>query len=217
MAISFLQGSKAFGHQIFPNKIPTVIQLQEWIEDAWDQGVNNYARSQVGTLKGTRKWIGTAEVSFHIFDMETMADFQACTLFEHFGIPFDGFNGYDEKPDEHARPSRMAHEVLLDKIEDYFCDDDEEEAKIHRTHKPPLYLQHYLHSLTVVGMEWRTDGSRNLLVFDPLFRTPEGMSRLLEKRLNPSTISDRLAYDVMRIYRRKAQYLAKYDGFETCL
>ena len=63
MAISFLQGSKAPGHQIFSNKIPTVIQLQEWIEDAWDQGINDYARMQVGKLKGTRKWIGTAEVS----------------------------------------------------------------------------------------------------------------------------------------------------------
>ena len=66
MAISFLQGSKALGHQIFPNKIPTVIQLQEWIEDAWDRGINDYARTEVGKLKGTRKWIGTSEVSFHI-------------------------------------------------------------------------------------------------------------------------------------------------------
>jgi hypothetical protein len=64
MAISFLQGSKSFGHQIFPNKIPTVIQLQEWIEDAWDRGINDYARNQFGKLKGTRKWIGTTEVGF---------------------------------------------------------------------------------------------------------------------------------------------------------
>lgn len=114
----------------------------------------------------------------------------------------------------------MAHEVLLDKIEDYFYDDDEEdedEAKIHRTCKPPLFLQHDVHSLTVVGIEWRTDGTSNLLVFDPLFRTPDGMFRLLEKRLSPSTMSSRHVYDVMRIYRRKSKYLAKYDSFETCL
>ena len=110
----------------------------------------------------------------------------------------------------------MAHEVLLDKIEDYFWDDDEEEVKIHRTYKPPLFLQNRLHSLTVIGMEWRDDGTRNLLVFDPLFRTPDGMSRLLEKRMSPSTMGSRLVYDVMRIYRRNAQYLAKYDSFETC-
>jgi hypothetical protein len=63
MAISYLQGSKAPGNQIFPDRIPTVIQLQEWIENAWDDGINDYARSQVGKLKGTRKWIGTTEVS----------------------------------------------------------------------------------------------------------------------------------------------------------
>jgi len=63
MAISFLQGSKALGHQLFPDKIPTVIQLQEWIEDAWDRGINDYARVEIGKLEGTRKWIGTMEVS----------------------------------------------------------------------------------------------------------------------------------------------------------
>src|SRR5947207_3285646 len=98
---------------------------------------------------------------FHTIDMKAMADFQACTLFEHCGIPFDIFNGYDEKRDEHTRPSRWAHEVLLDKIEKHFSDDDDDdEAKIHRTYKPPLYLQHELHSLTVVGIEWRDDGTR---------------------------------------------------------
>jgi zinc finger-containing ubiquitin peptidase 1 len=149
--------------------------------------------------------------------MKAMADFQACTLFEHFGIPFDGFNGYDEKNDEHTRPSRLAHDVLLDKIEDYFNDDAQEETKIHQTYKPPLFLQHYLHSLTVVGIEWREDGTRNLIVFDPLFRTPDGMLRLLDKRMSSSSMNGRLLHDVMRIYRRKVQYLAKYDGFETCL
>lgn len=63
MAISYLQGSKASGHQIFPDRVPTVIQLQEWIENAWDEGINDYARVQVGKLKATRKWIGTTEVS----------------------------------------------------------------------------------------------------------------------------------------------------------
>lgn len=63
MAISWLQGSKAPGHQILPDRIPTIIQLQEWIESAWDQGINAHARIQVGKLKGTRKWIGTTEVS----------------------------------------------------------------------------------------------------------------------------------------------------------
>jgi hypothetical protein len=80
-----------------------------------------------------------------------------------------------------------------------------------------LFLQHDLHSLTVVGIEWRNDDTRNLLVFDPLFRTSDGMSRLLEKRMSPSTMSSRLLHDVMRMYRRKSQYLAKYDSFETCL
>jgi len=63
MSISYLQGSKANGHQLFGDRIPTVIQMQDWIERAWDAGINDYARKQVGRLKGTRKWIGTTEVS----------------------------------------------------------------------------------------------------------------------------------------------------------
>ena len=62
MTISYIRGSKATGHQLFPERIPTVIEMQDWIEKAWDEGINDYARKQVGRLRGTRKWIGTTEV-----------------------------------------------------------------------------------------------------------------------------------------------------------
>lgn len=82
-------------------------------------------------------------------------------------------------------------------------------------YKAPLYLQHRTHSLTVVGLERRKDGSRNLLVFDPVFQTPEGMQKLLEKRMSPLNLSDRSIGDVMRVYRRGASHLGKYKEFEV--
>lgn len=44
-------------------EVPTVLQLQEMIEEAWDLGLNAHGRIQTGGIKGTRKFIGTSEVS----------------------------------------------------------------------------------------------------------------------------------------------------------
>lgn len=106
--------------------------------------------------------------------------------------------------------------MLVDKVESYFRDGGSDEpVKVHRTYKSPLYLQHRTHSLTIVGLEHRTDGTRNLLVFDPVYQTPEGMQRLLDKRMNPWSLSDRQIRDVMFIYRRDAAHLGKYKEFEV--
>lgn len=45
-------------------KIP---ELQGMIEHAWDQGINAQARNQTGGIKGTRKHVGTLEVSRRTF------------------------------------------------------------------------------------------------------------------------------------------------------
>jgi len=117
----------------------------------------------------------------------------------------------DDKSD---RIRLYAHEVLLDKVEAYFKDGNEEPHKVRRTYKAPLYLQHRTHSLTIVGLERRTDGSRNIIVFDPMYHTPEGMQRLLDRGIPPSTASDRFIHDVMAFYRRGDLNLHKYEEFE---
>jgi len=84
---------------------------------------------------------------------------------------------------------------------------------VQKTLKPPLYLQQPGHSMTVVGLECHTDGSRHLLVFDPSFGPSPPMRRLAEgsrERLTPGQI-DR----AMKIYRRGAETLGRYQSFEV--
>jgi len=118
----------------------------------------------------------------------------------------------DQRPD---RIRWFAHEIVFDKVEAYFADGSGgSRAKVHRTAKAPLYLQHRTHSLTIVGAERRTDGTRNLLVFDPMYHTPEGMQRLLDRGAVPPAVSERFVRDVLLFYRRADPHLHKYDEFE---
>jgi hypothetical protein len=64
MQVSYLRGAKAEGYDKFPPRTPGILELQDFIEDAWDNGISEVSRAQIGILKGTRKWIGTLEVSF---------------------------------------------------------------------------------------------------------------------------------------------------------
>lgn len=42
---------------------PSVQELQDIIERAWDMGFNSHGRIATGGIRGTRKHIGTSEVS----------------------------------------------------------------------------------------------------------------------------------------------------------
>lgn len=63
MMISFIQATKASGSEYFPGRIPSILLLQDLIEEAWDKGINSAGRIETGGIKGTRKYIGTPEVS----------------------------------------------------------------------------------------------------------------------------------------------------------
>ena len=63
MQISYIQGTRAQGHECFGSQLPGILNLQDMIENAWDKGINNLARLQTGGVRGTRKWIGSPEVS----------------------------------------------------------------------------------------------------------------------------------------------------------
>ena len=67
MLISYLQalGMDVFSDGTLPQRVPTVIQLQKWIESAWDAGINSHAREETGGILYTRKYIGTSEVGFN--------------------------------------------------------------------------------------------------------------------------------------------------------
>lgn len=63
--------------------------------------------------------------------------------------------------------------------------------------------------MTIVGFEIRDNGSANLLVFDPMFKTPPAIHRLI----GTSARSDNPAR-LLKAYRRGTPYLQKYKLFE---
>lgn len=62
MLMSYIIGAGASGAERFSDTIPTIFQIQDLIEAAWDQGINAQGRFETGGIRGTRKFIGTPEV-----------------------------------------------------------------------------------------------------------------------------------------------------------
>ena len=60
---SYITKSRTLGCEKFPQGVPSILELQDMIERAWDMGFNSTGRTETGGIKGTRKFIGTPEVS----------------------------------------------------------------------------------------------------------------------------------------------------------
>lgn len=63
MLTSYINGVESQGYECFDNKIPTIFEIQDYIENAWDLGINAQGRVETGGIRGTRKYIGTPDVS----------------------------------------------------------------------------------------------------------------------------------------------------------
>lgn len=63
MMVSFMQASRFPGCEHFPGRVPSIPKLQHMIEQAWDEGFSPSGRIETGGIIGTRKYIGTPEVS----------------------------------------------------------------------------------------------------------------------------------------------------------
>jgi hypothetical protein len=63
MLISYIVGANVMGEERFHGQIPSIFLIQDHIENAWDMGINESGRVETGGIKGTRKFIGTPEVS----------------------------------------------------------------------------------------------------------------------------------------------------------
>ena len=63
--------------------------------------------------------------------------------------------------------------------------------------------------MTLVGLEKRKDGAKNLLVLDPMYRTSAGLSQLVGTRFRVSNPSR-----LLQAHRRGNAYLKKYRTFE---
>ncbi len=64
MQWSYIVNSRSFRHDLFGGKIPTISAIQNTIEDAWADGINDNDRVKTGGVNGTRRYIGTPEVSY---------------------------------------------------------------------------------------------------------------------------------------------------------
>jgi hypothetical protein len=63
MMASYIIASRHPGHTHFKKKIPSIFRIQDWVEKAWDEGINSHCRAETGGIRMTRKFIGTAEAA----------------------------------------------------------------------------------------------------------------------------------------------------------
>ena len=61
MMASYISGVKFQGSEHFKKGLPSIFDIQEFIEEAWDRGINSQGRIETGGVRGTRKYIGTPE------------------------------------------------------------------------------------------------------------------------------------------------------------
>ncbi|KAK7417316.1 hypothetical protein QQZ08_011659 [Neonectria magnoliae] len=191
MLISHIISARSTGAELFGPTFPTIFEIQDLIENAWDNGFNAQGRVETGGVKGTRKYIGTPE---------------AQAVFCSLSIPCSVQAFKDKERGKAKTP-------LLEGIEQYFQGGVEDvEARIHLTGLPPIYLQHPGHSLTIVGIERQMDGELNLLVFDPSFHDSTKIRHLVGKAFRHKLLT---VDQALQPYRRDAQYLRKYNEFEV--
>ncbi|KAL5399514.1 hypothetical protein PMIN06_012395 [Paraphaeosphaeria minitans] len=193
MLISYIQGSKAQGHEVFPGRTPGILKLQDLIERAWDKGINTIGRQQTGGIRDTRKYIGTPEAQALFLSAEIDCGVQM------FGDSPDG--------------SIEAHESLLAATERYFTQAAVSDgSNVYKTLLPPVYLQRPGHSITIIGFERRHDGTGNLVVFDPMYSTSPAMHTLIGRKAlrsqKPSVLDN---------YRRGVRQLRKFGAFEILM
>ncbi|KAL9031907.1 MAG: hypothetical protein Q9196_000103 [Gyalolechia fulgens] len=188
MMLSYIQAAHSQGYEYFPGRVPSILDLQELIESAWDRGINAAGKIETGGIRGTRKYIGTPEA-------------QTLLLSLGIGCEASAFNDLNNPP---------AFEKVYRDVERYFMKRTPlSSEKVSRTSLPPIYFQHQGHSLTIVGLEIRKSGSRNLLVFDPSFKPSPGIERLVR-----STFRAAAPEKLLKAYRRGDSYLSKHSSFE---
>ncbi|PSS02432.1 peptidase family C78-domain-containing protein [Coniella lustricola] len=191
MMSSYIIGAGFMGtHNNFNGKLPSIFDIQEFIEAAWDQGINKQGRVETGGIRGTRKYIGTPE---------------ALAMFVYLHVPCEA-QGFKNK-----KEAGKAEASLLVNVERYFQQGKyDPNDKVRSTMLPPIYFQHAGHSMTIVGIEKLKDGKANLLVFDPMFRDATLITQRAGRKF-------KYKYPDMALnaYRRGHKYLKRFREFEV--
>ncbi|KAF4469900.1 Zinc finger with UFM1-specific peptidase domain [Fusarium albosuccineum] len=121
MLVSHIIGAKTAGSEHFSHTFPSIFQIQDLIENAWDMGINAQGRVETGGVKGTRKYIGTPEAQAVFLSLQIPCSVQAF------------------KDKERGRSKAR----LFEAVENYFQGGVKDvEDRIHLTDLPPIYLQH---------------------------------------------------------------------------
>ncbi|KAH0431343.1 DUF1671-domain-containing protein, partial [Aureobasidium melanogenum] len=194
MLVSYIQGTKARGHERFGTELPGILQIQDLIEEAWAGDPQNLGKQETGGIRNTRKWIGTPE---------------AASICKHLNLDHSVKSFSDTK-------SGRAHQQLLNFVENYFSQGAEgpiSSPKVHKSHRPPLFFQQPGHSMTIVGIERYSNGNLSLLVFDPSFEPPKQLADMVTGSPT-AAIPAKVASHLLRPYKRGAPQLARYDEFE---
>lgn len=190
MLSSYIIGAGFEGSHHFGGKLPSIFQIQEFIEEAWDKGINKQGRVETGGVRGSRKYIGTPE---------------AQAMLVSLGVPCEA-QGFKNKAD-----AGKAEALLLASVEQYFQQGIfDPEDKVRCTELPPIYFQHAGHSMTIVGIEKGLGGAANLLVFDPMFRD----SAVILERVGKE-FTYKYPDHALKAYRRGHSYLKRYREFEV--
>lgn len=192
MLSSYIIGAEFEGSQHFKGKLPSIFDIQESIEGAWDKGINKQGRVETGGVRGSRKYIGTPE---------------AQAMFVSLGVPCEaqGFKNREE--------AGKAEALLLVSVERYFQQgvfESGNDNKVRRTKLPPIYFQHAGHSMTIVGIDKDLNGAASLLVFDPMFRDSAVISERVGRKF-----TYKYPDHALKAYRRGHSYLKRYREFEV--
>ncbi|KKA25977.1 hypothetical protein TD95_002150 [Thielaviopsis punctulata] len=184
---SFINATNFPGVEALGGRFPTIFEIQDIVESAWDVGINSHARTETGGIKGTRKYIGTSEAE---------------ALFKMIGTPcsVQAFRS--------SSRTKAAQSLLNWVLEYFMARTADTTSKVRQTELPPIYLQTPAHSMMVVGIEHETSGDLNLIVFDPKFYDVQQTSRLATKHTNSSTV------ELLQNYRRGMGYLSRHSQFE---
>ena len=122
MLMSYIRDADAPGRHHFEDKIPSILRLQDLIEQAWDMGYNSTGKIETGGIRLTRKYIGTPEAQALFLSLAIRCE---ATAFSRSG-------------------DLVAHEALLLDLGEHFSNEGVYEStdKVTITNKAPIYFQH---------------------------------------------------------------------------
>ena len=213
MLVSYITGVRFQGVEHFKDRMPSIFEIQDFIEAAWDQGINAKGRIETGGVRETRKFIGTPEAQavFTSLQIPYVHKF----FFSATSIQREG----DDSPEgsivvtamKDKEPGKSESRLYKDICKYFESAVVDPTAKVHATNLPPIYFQHIGHSLTIIGIERQKAGGINLLVFDPMFHDANPLSKLVGKKFKAQ---GRDTEKLLRPYRRGNHYLKKFREFE---